>query len=202
MLYLVIAHQLSTEELQRARIPDGPDQGPMKLSEAFAIVVPKRSPSFGKYRSGRSSTRVDFPAEAAHWLRPLLERFEQRRQQYIKKDMNRHVFVVPHRARWDTRAGRGYFQACVRRASQRVLGMTCNINTLRKTSAVFWTDIGGPGMIKNMGWSGEHAFVYMWAERQIVVPQPMAAEVSIELGGTDPVIYPSPLQSDPQIENK
>ncbi len=84
ILYLIIVHTCSVWELQHAQIPSVlplTEEVPVpRLAEFYYVVLPKNAPSRGRHSPGRPLGRLDFPPEAAPWLKPLLERFEQQRQ--------------------------------------------------------------------------------------------------------------------------
>jgi hypothetical protein len=44
--------------------------------------------------------------------------------------------------------------------------------TLRKTAGILLADIAGAGMLEWMGWESQQAFIYTWAARKVVGPQP------------------------------
>ncbi len=168
-------HALSTWELQHAQLPTvfslRQDIPIPSLVEAYYVIMPKPVPSLGDRSPGRPESRLDFPAQAASWLKPLLERFEHQRQQRVKNPKNRYLLMTPSTARHDTSVGKWFVWQTVRSASQRVLGVACNPNTLRKTAGVMFADHAGAGILRWMGWNEQQAFAYTWAVREMIHPQ-------------------------------
>jgi hypothetical protein len=146
-LYLIIFHALSVWELQHAQLPTvfslHPDIAPPRLAEAYYVIVPKPAPSLGDRSPGRPEVRLDFPAKAAPWLTPLLERFERQREQMVSNPKNRYLLVAPNKARHNSPVGHVFVWKIVREASLRVLGAACNPTMLRKTAGVMFADRAG-----------------------------------------------------------
>ena len=84
------------------------------------------APSLGDRTPGRPDVRLDFPAKAASWLKPLLERFERKREQMVSNERNRFLLVAPDKARHNIPVGHVFVWKIVREASLRVLGAACN----------------------------------------------------------------------------
>jgi hypothetical protein len=175
ILYLIIFHALSVWELRHAQLPN---LHPLRqgialpsLAEAYHIRIPKPEPSLGDHTPGRPNVQVSFPTEAAQWLKPLLERYERHRQQEVKNPDNHYLLFSFFTGRYNVPVGEFYVYRLVRQASQRVLGKTCNANTLRKTVGLMFTDRSGAGVLRFMGWDSQQAFRYYWAERILVHPQ-------------------------------
>jgi len=196
-LYLIIFHALSVWELQHAQLPTvfslRQDIAPPRLAEAYYVLVPKPAPSLGDRSPGRPDVRLDFPAKAAPWLKPLLERFERQRKQMVSNPRNRYLLIAPNKARHNTPVGHVFVWKMVREASLRVLGAACNPNTLRKTAGVMFADRAGAGVLRWMGWDEQQAFAYTWAAREMIQPQqPGGSQVANAQPRTKPIIFPPP----------
>lgn len=196
-LYLIMFHALSVWELQHAELPTvfslHQDIPQSKLAEAYYVIVPKPAPSLGDPSPGRPDTRLDFPAKAASWLKPLLERFEQQRQERVRNPKNRYLLISPGTARHNTPVGKVYVWEIVRSASLRVLGAACNPNTLRKTAGMLFADRAGAGVLRWMGWDDQQAFAYTWAAREMIHPQERDSSQRTQLQpGAELITFPSP----------
>ena len=196
-LYLIIFHACSVWELQHAQLPTvfslRQDIAPPRLAEAYYVIVPKPAPSLGDRSPGRPDVRLDFPATAAPWLKPLLERFEQQREQIGSNPRNRYLLIAPNKARHNTPVGHVFVWKIVREASLRVLGAACNPTMLRKTAGVMFADRAGAGVLRWMGWDEQQAFAYTWAAREMIQPrQRDSSEVAHAQPGAAPLIFPSP----------
>ncbi len=137
------------------------------------MIVPKPAPSRSDRSPGRPDIRLDFPAKAAPWLKPPLERFEHQRQQRVKNPKNRYLLITPSTACHDTPGSKMFVWETVRNASLCVLGVACNPNTLRKTAGVMFADRVGAGVLHWMGGDEQQAFAYTWAAREMIHPQPL-----------------------------
>ncbi len=196
-LYLIIFHAFSVWELQHAQLPTvfslRPDIPPPRLAEAYYVIVPKPAPSFGDRSPGRPDVRLDFPTNAAAWLKPLLERFEQQREQMVSNPKNRYLLIAPNKARHNTPVGHVFVWKMVRIASTRVLGAACNPTMLRKTAGVMFADRAGAGVLRWMGWDEQQAFAYTWAAREMIHPQELDGAQGTQLQpGAELINFPSP----------
>lgn len=196
-LYLIIFHALSVWELQHAQLPTvfslRQDIPQPKLAEAYYVIVPKPAPSLGDRSPGRPDVRLDFPAKASPWLKPLLERFEHQRQQLVRNLRNRYLLFAPNKTRHNTPVGKVFVWEIVRNASLRALGAACNPKTLRKTAGVMFADRAGAGILHWMGWDEQQAFAYTWAAREMIRPQELDRSQATQLQPSAEVInFPSP----------
>lgn len=175
ILYLIIVHACSVWELQHAQIPSVlplTEAVPVpSLAKFYYVVIPKAAPSRGRHSPGRPHSRLDFPPEAASWLGPLLERFEQQRQGIVKETSNPYLFVAPGRAHHNTPVSQAFILNLVKRASLHLLGAACTARLLRQTAAVMLADTISAGILPWLGWDEVQAFAYAWAPREIVFPQ-------------------------------
>jgi hypothetical protein len=207
MLYLIIFHALSVWELRHAALPTvlplRQDIAVPTLAEAYYVNVPKPAPTRGDRSPGRPDVRLDFPAKAAPWLKPLLLRFERQRQHMVGDAKNRYLFVTPKLARHNTVVSHFFIWKMVRQASLYVLGAACNPNALRKTSGVMFADRAGAGVLRWMGWDEQQAFAYTWAARELVQPrQQDGSPGANQPPGTEPILFPSPKESTRNAKTK
>lgn len=175
ILYLIIVHACSLWELKHAQLP-----ALLPLNETIAlpslaasssVVIPKAAPSRGRHTPGRPDRRLDFPPEAAPWLKPLLEQFEQQRQQIVKGANNPYLLVAPGKAHRKTPVSDEFVRLLVKRASLHILGAACTARLLRQTAAVILADTISAGVLPWLGWEEKQAFAYAWVPREIVLPQ-------------------------------
>lgn len=197
ILYLIIFHALTVWELRHVTLPTvlplHKDMALPGLAEAYYVIVPRPAPSLGDRSPGRPDVRLDFPAKAAPWLKPLLERFELQRQQMVRNPKNRYLFITSATKRHNAPIGHYYLWNIVRRASLRVLDAACNPNTLRKTAGVMFADRAGAGVLHWMGWEDHQAFAYTWAAREMIQPQqPGGSQAANAQPGAGAIIFPPP----------
>lgn len=115
--------------------------------------------------------RVDFPVDAAEWLKPLLSRFEQQRQMLVKSSNNRYLIVSGKKAHRMIPIGQTTLTNLVEDASLQALGMICCPQLLRQTAGVLFADHAGWAVLRFMGWSEQRAIHYTLVEREIVHPR-------------------------------
>jgi hypothetical protein len=207
MLYLIIFHALSVWELRHAVLPTvlplRQDVAVPTLAEAYYVIVPKPAATRGDRSPGRPNVRLDFPARAASWLKPLLLRFERQRLQLARDANNRYLFVTPKSARHNTVVSRVFIWKVVQQASLCVLGAACNPNALRKTAGVMFADRAGAGVLHWMGWDDQQAFAYTWASREVVQPRAQdSSEGTNPPLSPEPIIFPSPKESSRNATTK
>lgn len=174
VLYLILVHACSVSELRLAQLPHGgasPKDRGASLADMYHVILPQRQATIGKRSSRQSRTRLDFPAAIASWLMPLLQRYQTDRSRVLVHPRNRYLFVGT-RLRRNLPVSPQYIRSVVRRATERVLGAACNPVTLRKTAGILLADSQGAGMLEWMGWQAQQAFIYTWAARKVVHPQP------------------------------
>jgi hypothetical protein len=173
ILYLIIFHGLSGDELRRALIPSEISKAEHRttLADAYHLLVPAPPISCHNHSPGQPGQRVGFLPECAGWLKPLLERFEQQRQLNLSSESNPYLLVAAIRKKHNVPVGRCFVRLTVRRASLRILNAICLPRLLRMTSAVMIVQRGGAGCLMLMAREGQQAFVYSWAPRRIVHPK-------------------------------
>jgi len=190
ILYLIIVHACTLWELKHAQLPTllplNATIPVPSLAEAYYVVLPKADPSRGRHTPGRPSRRLDFPPEAACWLKPLLEQFERQRQEMVKGANNPYLFVAPGKAHRQTPMSDEFVRQLVQRASLHILGAACTARLLRQTAAVILADTISAGILPWLGWEEKQAFAYAWVPREIVLPQ-----TSDPTPTTGPATFPS-----------
>jgi hypothetical protein len=190
ILYLIIVHACSLWELKHAQLPAllplNETIAVPSLATSYYVVFPKAVPSRGRHTPGRPSRRLDFPPEAAPWLKPLLERFEQQRRAIVKEANNPYLLVASGKAHRKTPVCDDFVEQLVQRASLHILGAACTARLLRQTAAVILADTISAGILPWLGWEEKQAFAYAWVPREIVLPQ--TADPTPTVG---PVPFPS-----------
>jgi len=140
ILYLIIFHACSVWELRHAQLPTlyrlSENIKLPTLAESYYILLQQSTPSRGDHSPGRPSVRLDFPTEAAPWLQPLLDRFEQWRLQVVKNTKNCYLLFSPQTVHHNIPVGEKYILRFVQRASTRILGKSCTPKILRKTVGI------------------------------------------------------------------
>ena len=196
ILYLIIFHACSVWDLQHVELPTvfsmRQDIPSPQLADAYYVIIPKPAPSLGDRSPGRPDVRLDFPAKAAPWLKPLLKRFEHQREQRVSNPRNRYLLIAPNKSRHNAPVGHVFVWKIVRQASLRVLGAACNPTMLRKTAGVMFTDRAGAGVLRWMGWDDQQAFAYSWATREMIQPQQLNSSATVHAPvSSEPIIFPS-----------
>jgi integrase len=183
VLYLIIFHAFSVWELAHALLPavDTSSSETHGLSDAYYVVVPAHEPTRRNLSPGRPEPRVEFPASAATWLKPLLQRYERWRIETLDNPSSKFLLVAPGRARHDNPVCREFVRRVVKRASSRAGVGECNPKRLRATSATFYAD-SGVGILTALGWSPSQGFKFTWNERREVVhPRPTRSTAKPDL---------------------
>jgi hypothetical protein len=200
LLYLVLFEGLSRQEICYAQLPTihalRPGITTPTLAESYAILLPRRSGTRGRRSPGRPTTRLDFPVQAAPFLKPLLARFEQQRSEVVKNPKNHYVFVsagVAGMRRHPGPVSGDFIFTKIREVTLRLLGTSCNPRTLRQTAGILYADRAGGSILQMMGWKGQQAYEYLSAPRELIDPtcgEPANAELQFpsprkELKGSD-----------------
>jgi hypothetical protein len=139
VLYLIIFHLLTVTELCNAKIPSlaaaaEKPQGDCDGAKDFEyLLLPVRRLSRGRQSPRREGPIMKFPKEAAGWLRPLLERYFEKRSHGA---VSEYLFVGQfHHTRNNRPVNSKHINWLVNRASRRVLNGTVNPRDLRGTAA-------------------------------------------------------------------
>ncbi len=177
LFYLIIFEGLTLQELCHAQLLTiralRPGTPTPTLAESYAILLPRLSGTRGRRSPGRPTTRLDFPEQAASFLKPLLSRFEQQRSEMVKNAKNQYMFVsagVAGTYRHPAPVSGDFLFTKIREATLRLLGIPCNPRTLRQTAGILYADRAGGSILQMMGWKGQQAYKYLSAPRVLVDP--------------------------------
>ena len=141
VLYFIIFHLLTNADLQNLRIPSPARDDPhMCLTASQAkrfeyVDLPVRQLTRGKRSVTRKDTKIMFHPKALPWLRPILERYYEKRASMVKVEHQEHFLVNGRNARCNKPVTRTYVTDLVRRASRKVLGGAVTPSELRNTCA-------------------------------------------------------------------
>lgn len=178
MLYLIFFHAFKVTELRLAQIPSLVEQDPKQNKspqiEDHLVIAPQPRPRANN-AGKRLSSRIDFPAGAVHWLKPILERLIRHRTGIVQNLNNPYLFVSMQSARHNQPVSKEYIRRLVSRATQRVLNAKANASTLRRTAGVIFTDEcprRGSSLVK-LGWGPQRANNYTFMRRRVVHPRPI-----------------------------
>jgi len=206
ILYLVIFHALTVWELRHVMLPTflplRQDIPVLRLAESYYLIIPKPEPSLGERSPGRPDIRLDFPVKAAPWLKPLLSRFERQRQSMAPNPKNRYLFINPKTRQRNAPVSHTQIWSIMHRASGRVLGASCNPNTLRKTAGIMFADRAGADILRWMGWEDQQAFAYAWVPREEVQPRSQEGPQEPAALDPNPIPFPSPKESSRNATTK
>lgn len=176
-LYLIFFHAFKVTELRLAQIPSLVDQDSKRNKspqiEDYLVIAPHPRPRANN-AGKRPSLRIDFPAEAVHWLKPILERLIKHNTSIIQDLNNQYLFVSMQSARHNQPVSKEYIRRLVSKATQRVLKAKANASTLRRTAGVIFTDEcprRGSSLVK-LGWGPQRANNYTYMRRRVVHPRP------------------------------
>ena len=121
----------------------------------------------GKRSVTRKDTKVRFPTKDLIWLRPILERYYEKRATIVKVAHQQHFLVGVGTARSHKSVTKIYVADIVRRASLKVLGGVVTASELRNTAAdIFMHHSDRRGAIlTRMGYSALAAIRFNYLER-------------------------------------
>jgi hypothetical protein len=175
MLYLIVFHLATVQELRYLRLPHltslATRQHSVPLSTDTVLLLPKRQASLGIAHPGRPGGVIRFHPRAQPWLTRLLIRVERERTALIgPRGVSRYLFVSPRGALRDAPVCHVTIWKRIRETTRVMIGMGCNPNTLRKTAAIYMADRVGPGMLSSLGLEAQQAFAYSWHTRELMTP--------------------------------
>src|SRR5262245_48851304 len=172
-LYLLMFHACTVSELRLAEVP-------MVLSLSDESLLPTLAESYfvrlSRHRfepqrpMNRPDTRIDFWTQESHWLKPLLERFEEERRRMVGDVRTPYLFVTPHSLRHMIPVGAGAIRGIVKRATLHAHGSACTAKSLRIRMAAVIADHRGEGLLELLGWRPRQALAYTWLPGEIVQP--------------------------------
>jgi hypothetical protein len=177
-LYLIFFHSFKVDELRLAQNLPPPASSPEERGvdaqgDDFYLVIAPRPRLRARFAGRRPSTRIDFPAQAGPWLRPLLTRYAQRRASLMGNSNNEYLFVSSRSARHNLPVSREHIRRLVTRATKRVLGAKANASALRRTAGVIFTDEcpRRGAALTRLGWGAQRANNYTYMKRRVIHPR-------------------------------
>jgi hypothetical protein len=177
-LYLISFHGFKVDELRLAQnlslLACPPEErGVDSLGDDFHLMISPQPRPQARFAGRRPSTRIDFPAQAGPWLRPLLARYAQRRASVVGNTNNQYLFVSSRSARHNLPVSREHIRRLVMRATKRVLGAAANASALRRTAGVIFTDEcpRRGAVLTRMGWGAQRANAYTYMKRRVIHPR-------------------------------
>lgn len=129
VLYFIIFHLLENWDLRNLRIPSS------QAKQFEYLELPMRQVTRGKRSVARKETKVMFHPKALPWLRPILERYYEKRASMVKVEHQRHFLVNERTARCNKPVTKIHVTNVVRRVSLKVLGGVVTASDLRNTAA-------------------------------------------------------------------
>jgi hypothetical protein len=143
ILYLIFFHLLTVTELRNAKIPslvaaaENPTGECDRTKDFEYLLLPVRQPSRGLQLPRREGPIMKYAKEAAWWLRPLLERYFEKRKRI---GVSEYLFVGRYQLTQNRPVCDTQIHDLVQRASQRVLDGVVNPRDLRNTAAALTAD--------------------------------------------------------------
>ena len=142
VLYLIFFHLLTVTELRNAKIPSlaGAESLPGDCDRARDfeyLLLPVRQLSRGRHLPTREGPIMKYAKEVTCWLRPLLERYFEKRKRI---GVSQYLFVGQYQLTQNRPVGQAHINLLVHRASQRVLNGMVNPRDLRNTVAAIKAD--------------------------------------------------------------
>jgi integrase len=175
VLYLIIFHHLTVTELRNAKIPSLAAETPPgdrdRAKDFEYLLLPVRERSRGRHVPRRDGPIMKYPKEAAHWLRPLLERYFEKRRRGRDSE---YLFVGQFRPSRNTMpVDSRHIYELVYQASLRVLNGTINPRDLRGTVAAIRADMSKRrgAILTKLGYSSERATRFNYLETFLLVPK-------------------------------
>lgn len=176
VLYFIIVHQLTVTEICKARLPSlaaNETRGTCDRAKDFEyLLLPVRKPTRGQLSPGREDPILKYPKEAACWLRPLLERYFEKRRNNVGSE---YLFVGQcHRTRNNRPVTHRTISRLVHRASQRVLNAMISPRDLRNTAAAIMANKSKRrgAILTKLGFSSERATRFNYLEIFLLEPKP------------------------------
>src|ERR1041384_5944747 len=143
VLYLIFFHLLSVTELRNAKIPslvaavENPTGECDRARDFEYLLLPVRQSSRGLQSPRREGPIMKYAKKAAWWLRPLLERYFEKRKRI---GISEYLFVGRYQRTQNKPVCDTQIHDLVQRASQRVLNGVVNPRDLRGTVAAIRAD--------------------------------------------------------------
>jgi len=143
ILYLIFFHLLTVTELRNAKIPslvaaaENPTGECDRARDFEYLLLPVREPSRGRQSPRREGPIMKYAKKAAWWLRPLLERYFEKRKRI---GVSEYLFVGRYQLTQNKPVCDTQIHDLVQRASQCVLNGMVNPRDLRNTAAALTAD--------------------------------------------------------------
>lgn len=142
VLYLIFFHLLTVTELRNAKIPslaaaENPTGGCDRARDFEYLLLPVRQLTRGRQSPRREGPIMKFAKKAAWWLRPLLERYFEKRKRI---GVSEYLFVGRYHLTQNKPVCDTQIHDLVQRASQRALNGMVNPRDLRNTAAAILAD--------------------------------------------------------------
>jgi len=175
VLYFIIFHQLTITEICKAKLPSlaAETRGTRDRANDFEyLLLPVRKPTRGQLSPAREDPILKYPKEAACWLRPLLERYFEKRRNNVGSE---YLFVGPcHLTRTNRPVTHGTISRLVHRASHRVLNAMISPRDLRNTAAAIMANKSKRrgAILTKLGYSSERATRFNYLETFLLEPKP------------------------------
>jgi len=175
VLYFIIFHQLTVTEICKAKLPSlaAETRGTCDRAKDFeCVLLPVRKPTRGQLSRGRENPLLKYPKEAACWLRPLLERYFEKRRNDVGSE---YLFVGPHyRTRNNRPVTHRTISMLVHKASQRVFNAMISPRDLRNTAAAIRANKSKRrgAILTRLGYSSERATRFNYLETFLLEPKP------------------------------
>jgi hypothetical protein len=143
ILYLIFFHLLTVTEIRNAKIPslvaaaENPTGECDRARDFEYLLLPVREPSRGRQSPRREGPIMKYAKKAAWWLRPLLERYFEKRKRI---GVSEYLFVGRYQLTQNRPVCDTQILDLLQRASQRVLDGVVNPRDLRNTAAALTAD--------------------------------------------------------------
>lgn len=179
-LYLVLHLGFSLLELKTVRIPSQcrpttlGSESREPLESVLSLEWQPRELSRGRQSPGRTREILRLEPSDEPWLRDLVKRFVQERNQKLRDPHNPYLFVAANRTFQREHLSNDYFYRVVESATARITGRVCNISTLTKSCRLLYSEFGGyEGFqhLEDLGLGKHQARTYAWAQRVKVAPK-------------------------------
>jgi len=174
VLYFIIVHQLTVTEICKAKLPSlaAQTRGTCDRAKDFEfLLLPVRQPTRGQLSRGRENPVLKYPKEAECWLRPLLERYFEKRRNDVGSE---YLFVGPHhRTRNNRPVTHRTISRLVHKVSQRVVNAMISPRDLRNTAAAIMANKSKRrgAILTKLGYSSEHATRFNYLETFLLEPK-------------------------------
>lgn len=176
VLYLIFFHLLTVTELRNAKIPSLAAStenlpGDCDRAKDFVyLLLPVRQLSRGRHLPTREGPIMKYAKEATGWLRPLLERYFEKRKRI---GVSEYLLVGQYQRRQNRPVSATYIDRLVRRVSQRVLNGMVNARDLRNTAAAIMADRSKRrgAILTKLGYTRARATRFNYLENYLLEPK-------------------------------